>query len=90
MSEAKTGEKNPNFGKLLSTETKNNMSKAHKGKLLDIPKTEIHKERISKASFALRRMHRRGEAKFINKLCIAPPGRSFLRFAKDAPPGRSF
>lgn len=45
MSEVKLGENN--FGKTLSPETKTLMSEAHQGKLLNIPKTEVHKERIS-------------------------------------------
>jgi len=45
MSEAKTGEKNPNFGKERSDETKQKLSEANKG----VPKSDETKLKISEA-----------------------------------------
>jgi hypothetical protein len=46
MSEAKTGEKNPMFGKERSAETKQKMSESRKG----VPKSDEHRQKLSEAA----------------------------------------
>jgi len=50
MSDAKTGKKNPNFGKHLSDETRKKMSEIRKGK----PKSDDHRRKISEANKGLK------------------------------------